>query len=465
MTHTLPLSSIIVSNRLRKDYGDIDELASSIQEHGLIQPLLVDSDFNLVAGGRRHAAISKCGWTDVNGEIPVYIRYDLGDEVSKQQIELEENIRRKAMAWQEISLGIHSVHKARKHQASLKSESWTQQATGDLLNVSRAHIQSNILVATALENGDDEVAKADNFFVAYGILLERSRKASEAELRKRKEQAVAAQKKLDAIPNNLILDNFDDAIKTAVEVGDANVNEAYAFAMTIAHEGDSINTILPSLPSESFNHVYTDIPYGIDTDNLLLKGIDETSAEHDRDDNIALFGSFLTQSYRLIKPKGFCVFWCDIEHWGALYSLAKQVGFSVQRWPLIWTKTSACKNNAAAYNFTKNYEIAIFCRKEGAVLLSAQSTSYFPATWEKDERASFKHPFCKPNNLHKWVLSSFATVGDTILNPYCGEGSELLTCLRLGLHPTGYDINPVHITRCREHIQNLCLTTPSIMSH
>ena len=64
------LADIKVGERYREDLGNIEELAGSIRETGLIQPLSVSTDMVLLAGGRRYAACSALGLL----EVPVLIR-------------------------------------------------------------------------------------------------------------------------------------------------------------------------------------------------------------------------------------------------------------------------------------------------------------------------------------------------------------------------------------------------------
>jgi 16S rRNA G966 N2-methylase RsmD len=66
MTEYKHLAEIIVRpNRFRKDMGDIDELASSINEIGLLQPIVVTRENVLVAGGRRLEAVRRLGWETI----------------------------------------------------------------------------------------------------------------------------------------------------------------------------------------------------------------------------------------------------------------------------------------------------------------------------------------------------------------------------------------------------------------
>ena len=59
---SIKVSEILIKNRFRKDYGDIESLAKSIQELGLLQPIGVSQDNVLIFGERRILAIKSLGW-------------------------------------------------------------------------------------------------------------------------------------------------------------------------------------------------------------------------------------------------------------------------------------------------------------------------------------------------------------------------------------------------------------------
>jgi hypothetical protein len=60
---------IKVENRFRKDFGDIDALAASIAEIGLLQPIGVDSNYRLVFGERRLRACRSLGWAKIPARV------------------------------------------------------------------------------------------------------------------------------------------------------------------------------------------------------------------------------------------------------------------------------------------------------------------------------------------------------------------------------------------------------------
>jgi len=59
------IDQIQVGFRYRKDLGDLRSLADSIQEVGLLHPVVVTPEGRLIAGQRRLEACRLLGWTDV----------------------------------------------------------------------------------------------------------------------------------------------------------------------------------------------------------------------------------------------------------------------------------------------------------------------------------------------------------------------------------------------------------------
>lgn len=87
---TVDPRSVIVRNRRREDFGDIEGLSASIAKHGLFHPLVVDEDLHLIAGERRLRAVLTLGLAEIEVR-----RWDGLNEAQKREIELEENTRRK----------------------------------------------------------------------------------------------------------------------------------------------------------------------------------------------------------------------------------------------------------------------------------------------------------------------------------------------------------------------------------
>jgi DNA modification methylase len=212
--------------------------------------------------------------------------------------------------------------------------------------------------------------------------------------------------------------------------------------------------IMPTMPAACVDHIITDIPYGIDTDNMdTMKNISSVESEHEVKANVELMKPFLEQSYRLVKSGGFCVFFYDLDWHEYLQSTAELIGWKIQRWPLIAHKTSACQNNAAQYNFTKNYESIMVLRRDEKTVLRKQQPG---SVWTGDfaaERALDHNPFAKPFLLWKWLFDAVAFAGQSFLDPYCGEMSSCRAGVNCGLKPFGIEINEKHFNRGLENMK------------
>ena len=86
---SIPIASIRIENRLRTlDSAKVAELAASIAELGLLQPIGIRKDGTLVYGYHRLEACRQLGWT----EIPAVI-VD-GDDLRAELAEISENLIR-----------------------------------------------------------------------------------------------------------------------------------------------------------------------------------------------------------------------------------------------------------------------------------------------------------------------------------------------------------------------------------
>jgi ParB family chromosome partitioning protein len=94
----------------RKTFNEasIDELARSVRQHGIVQPLVVTragDKYKLIAGERRFRAAQKAGLTTV----PVLIK-EMMQESDALQIALIENIQREDLNPIEEALAYHQLH-------------------------------------------------------------------------------------------------------------------------------------------------------------------------------------------------------------------------------------------------------------------------------------------------------------------------------------------------------------------
>lgn len=116
----MPIESIKIGERHRKDMGNIGELAESIKAVGLLHPVVLRQDHTLVAGARRIEAARVLEWDT----IPTRIVRDIQDELQTLRAEQDENTCRKdfapseAVAMKDSILGrLKQEAKDRQHSA------------------------------------------------------------------------------------------------------------------------------------------------------------------------------------------------------------------------------------------------------------------------------------------------------------------------------------------------------------
>ena len=120
--------------RQRFDSEKIDELAESIKEYGVIQPIIVTKEedhYKIVAGERRWRAAKKAGIS----EIPAIVR-EYSEQTNKE-IALIENIQRE---------NLNPIEKARALQELINKYNLTQQQLSDKLGISRSGIANTVRI-------------------------------------------------------------------------------------------------------------------------------------------------------------------------------------------------------------------------------------------------------------------------------------------------------------------------------
>ena len=128
---------------------DLESLAKSLKDKGLLQPLVVrpraDGSFEIVAGERRWRASQRAGIH----ELPVLIRQL--DDRETLEIALIENIQRS---------DLNALEEARAYRQLLEQYEYTQQQLADSIGKSRSHIANTMrllslpeAIQTQIENG------------------------------------------------------------------------------------------------------------------------------------------------------------------------------------------------------------------------------------------------------------------------------------------------------------------------
>lgn len=101
------IEDIKVKKRVRRDLGDLTALKESMHRYGLMNPITLNSSYELVAGERRLEAAKYLGWERINANV-----LDSNvDNIRQLEMELEENNQRKEFTDEELMEGYKRLEK------------------------------------------------------------------------------------------------------------------------------------------------------------------------------------------------------------------------------------------------------------------------------------------------------------------------------------------------------------------
>ncbi len=104
----IAIKDIKIKKRVRRDLGDLENLKDSLRTYGLLNPITLNSRYELIAGERRLTAAMQLGWTNIQANI-----IDNLTEVEQLEMEIEENNQRKEFTDQELLQGYMRLERLR----------------------------------------------------------------------------------------------------------------------------------------------------------------------------------------------------------------------------------------------------------------------------------------------------------------------------------------------------------------
>lgn len=133
---TVPIEFVARSVRNPRkhfDESELQDLAASIRQHGIVQPVVVrtiePSRYEIIAGERRWRAAQLAGFT----EIPVIIR-DVDDRTALE-LAIVENVQRSDLNPLEEALGYEQL---------IAEHGYTQNDLGEIIGKSRSHVANSL---------------------------------------------------------------------------------------------------------------------------------------------------------------------------------------------------------------------------------------------------------------------------------------------------------------------------------
>ncbi len=420
---TIMLDSIIINrgDRQRKELEKVPELAESIRSVGLINPPVVTREFALVAGERRLEACRSLGWL----EIPVQFS-DTLDPVALHLIELEENVKRVDLSWQDQNDAIAAYHKLKTQM----NPEQTIVATAAELNVSDTFVRRNLLVAKAREEAVDGVTDAPAFSVAFGL--------SQRNFERKKTEAIRE------LPSPTV---FQQTPKAELHI-------APPVVVIPEKRVDFINASFLDWvknPPRKFNFIHCDFPYGVSVgDKIGQSAAKGTGTYADTPDiYFELLEAFVVNSDKFIEPSAHLMFWFSMNFFEDTKSLLRSGGWDINPFPLIWHKS----DNAGILpdkdrGPRRTYETALMASRGDRKIVRPVANSFAAPTTRE------VHTSEKPRPVLEHFFRMFVDDSSTVLDPTAGSANAIRVAADRGAdYALGIELSTEFYLNAKENLQ------------
>ena len=408
--HTIDPAKITVrkgTTRQRKDLGKIQKLVESFEEFGQLQPIVVDRDLNLIAGGRRLAAC-------VLGGFQAKICYsDEVDPLKLQEMELEENVQRKDLTPAEESIAIANLVQLRQARLGKPTQGREGGATLDSIGEAIGKTKGTII----------DAIKIADMVKSFPDLAEA----------KTKSEIKAAYKGLQRVQSNIeALSTFEELIKTNKSFNIVNAN-AVEHMLTV--EDSSIDLL------------FTDPPYGIDIDKMAISvgghtggKLTTTGIKYDdsAENALYLYEVLAKESVRFCKDNAHAYVFCGPSHFQAIKEMFNGAGWICSERPVIWIKAGSGQNNNPDAWFSSAYEMLLFARKPESKLVLWGQPDWIQCN--KVTNTERTHQAEKPMELCKELISRVSKPGQKMYDPFIGSGALIESACEMKLFPLGCEL-------------------------
>lgn len=400
----IPLDQILVvrTDRQRKALVDVEELAGSMSVHGLINPITVAwiaaDQYKIVAGERRLAAAKLLEWP----EIPCCILQDM-TEGERQAVELEENIRRKDLPWQDRVLAVARV------VALFKEDGKSQEDAARYLGLKPTALNElNMLGRGMQKPAFAHIAKIGSLTTALGVFRNSLARASADEL-----------ERFTIRPAGAVPEEGTPTVLSLPTDQPAAIIQANFHEWLVGHAG------------ERFNLIHCDFPFGIQHDKSEQGAAERHGAFVDDPETYwSLCKTLADGAERLMAYSAHIMFWLSMNRYEETRAFfAERVPSIVwDKFPLIWHKTDNVGMVPDANRGPRRvYETAIFgSRGDRPIIRPVANCIGYPSS-----KASAAHLSEKPTAVVKHFFRMFVDDSTRMLDPTCGSGSAVVAASEL----------------------------------
>jgi site-specific DNA-methyltransferase (adenine-specific) len=405
MPETILTDTILTDGRIRADMGDIDGLCNSIREFGLIQPIVIillsrALTPTLVVGGRRLAALKRLGIKKLQHGIHFIYRGEESD-YQRKAVELEENLRRKELSWQEqvtakqellrLMQSIHGVAevggRTRQELAEGSSNGFGVRKLAALLGENPTQTSKDLRIAGAIKSLP-QLAKADTKEGAFRQLS--------------------------------ILGALASMVVNRAPVGTT-------VPQWTLYEGD-FNANAKQLGDQTVDLVYSDLPFGVSLSQMSKHAGGVVDYNDSWDDIVNSLDAVGVTAYRVLRPDRFGIFWFGFKYYELLRTALERAGFTVNPVPVVWWKHTRSTENPNT-RYANGYDAALVAMKGSPVFIRPGSANVvdLPSVASTDRLQIAQQPVA----LVKKFIEDTTAEGATVVDFTAGSGTTGVAALEL----------------------------------
>ena len=462
------LSSITIpANRQRREFNlqKLEELKASIElsparNTQLLHPPVLrrgeDDSLILVAGETRLKAITDIFalggsfrysgriFTAEEGLIPFT---DLGElsALEAKEAELDENIRRMDLTWQEHAAAVKELHELRSAQRSEHNDivAGTTALCGTPIPALPAH--------TIADTAQEVLGRADGYYqdtIRKELIVAKHLDNPAVAAARTVKEAFKILKKEETRA---------EAAQLAVAMGRTSVEETYEILNM-----DCLVYMTDPANHGKFDVILTDAPYGMGADEFGNAGGKLSGTTHQYDDSydsweVLMEGDegsrvpgWCRLAYQVAKPEAHAYVFCDIGNFPALSRMMTAAGWDVFRTPLIAFKQNSGRVPRPEHGPRRQYETILYAIK-GGKKVNHIYPDVIPCTGDEN----MGHGAQKPVALFQNLLQRSVKPGDRVLDSFAGSGPLLEAAANCQCYSVLLEAVPAYYGMCLKRAERL----------
>jgi site-specific DNA-methyltransferase (adenine-specific) len=394
----VPVKDLKLIREVKDDNVMVLGLVESIKVEGLLHPPLIKDDLTVIAGDKRVRDCQILGFKEI--VVRVYPS-NLPDETYKI-LRLHENLKRFNLPWYDQVVMEKELHDLRV-QENGKAETgkrkdrggtgWGLRDTAQELNISFGGLSQDIKLAEAYL-ADPSMARIQDKKTAMRVITK--------------------------------------DLKLISQENTANANTEESQILLGGSE-----EVLKAFSDNTFDACITDPPWLEFKDATLTK------------DKFTL--PVFKEIFRVLKPNSFLFAFVSTQDWYIYQKNLEEIGFNVQKYPMIWIKENSLSYGTTTWQTQRNYEQIILAVKGSPAFRDNMILSTLISSVVNSGKLI--HPNEKPVSILEKLISYATFENSLILDPFGGSGALGEACDNLNRRYVIIEKEPKYFVGIKQRLE------------